>query len=60
MVFLLLYKAALTPVEVGEQSLALVIYLLDMTISLSLEESITRGNVSGSLTWHISYANFSN
>lgn len=43
-VFVLLYKAAHTPALVNEQSLALVIYLLDMAVSLA-HQSITQGNV---------------
>lgn len=48
MLFVLLYKAINAPTLVSEQSLALVIYLLDMAVSL-LHQSTTQGNVS---LWH--------
>uniref|UniRef100_A0A0N8E404 E3 ubiquitin-protein ligase n=1 Tax=Daphnia magna TaxID=35525 RepID=A0A0N8E404_9CRUS len=43
MLFVLLYKAINAPTLVSEQSLALVIYLLDMAVSL-LHQSTTQGN----------------
>lgn len=43
--FVLLYKATRAPTLVNEQLLALVIYLLDMAVSLA-HQSITQGNVS--------------
>ena len=43
--FVLLYKATHAPALVSEQSLALVIYLLDMAVSL-IHQSKTQGNVS--------------
>lgn len=43
--FMLLYKAVRSPMEMSEQSLALVIYLLDLAISLSLQQSTSLGNV---------------
>lgn len=48
MLFVLLYKAANAPTLVSEQSLALVVYLLDMAVSL-VHQSTTQGNVS---LWH--------
>lgn len=43
--FMLLYKAVRSPMDMSEQSLALVIYLLDLAISLTLEQSTSLGNV---------------
>lgn len=43
--FVLLYKAIHAPTLVSEQSLALLIYLLDMAVSLA-HQSISQGNVS--------------
>ena len=45
MLFMLLYKAVHSPLEVSEQSLALIIYLLDMAVSMALQQSVTQGNV---------------
>lgn len=44
-VFVLLYKAVYTPSRINEQSLALVIYLLDLAVSFSLEQSSTHPKV---------------
>ena len=45
MLFMLLFRAAHTPQEMSEQSLALVIYLIDLGVSLALQQSVSSGNV---------------
>ena len=47
MLFMLLFRAAHTPQEMSEQSLALVIYLIDLGVSLALQQSVSQsGNVT--------------
>ena len=46
MLFMLLYKAVHSPSQdVSEQSLALIIYLVDMAVSLALQQTVAVGNV---------------
>ncbi len=54
MLFMLLYKAVHLPQEVSEQSLALIIYLVDLAASLALTQSVSHGNVSLSLLLFLS------